>query len=144
MTRASAQARLEESRQAQFLEPIALLADIGRRIVLRTPAGQRRENACLLCRYGPVPLRQQPCRHAEFFAISDGAVPVDTARLKELLGWLAPRLMRRNGNGAAATEFCLFCTMGLKQFQEERTLGPRQRCPHARIWEIAGYTPRIL
>lgn len=136
------QGRLKEPQREQLVE---LIADIGRRIVLRTPAGQRRENVCLLCRHGPVPLRhERPCWHPTFFMIADGnTAGVDPGTLKKLITWLAPRLMRRDDNGAAATKFCLMCTMGLREFQTVRTLGPRQPCRHEEIWRIAGYTPRI-
>ena len=54
----------------------------------------------------------------------------ENAVLCDLIAWIAPRIERRNGNGAVSDKHCLICVMGQPVYR-------RQGCRHGDIWAIA-------
>ena len=54
----------------------------------------------------------------------------ENAYLKQLISWIAPRIERRNANGAVADKFCILCVLGQPQYK-------RLPCRHSELWAIA-------
>lgn len=70
----------------------------------------------------------RPVRHPPLPAGPAGEDRI--AYLEDLIKWIAPRIVRRNGNGMPADQFCLLCVMGTPEYK-------RQPCRHAEIWAAA-------
>lgn len=56
-------------------------------------------------------------------------IRLELLQLRDLLRWLAPRIERRNGNGAVSDSMCILCVLGQPQYK-------RQPCRHSEIFEL--------
>ena len=61
--------------------------------------------------------------------VEDRAAMRHLADLLDLIKWLAPRIERRNGNGAVSDKLCLLCVLGQPQYK-------REPCRHDEIFQI--------